>query len=293
MVEVWKPPSSSYAELIDVWRDRCPELDEFSARTLELPHLWRQFHVRAVTDGDGLAGWGFAGDPTFAPGGWWMVHVVTAPRAARQGVASAIYRTLRGIEPDGTVRVIAHVADTDDVAFEVATHWGFVQHMHAINFVLDLVDLPTPVMPTDVSIDDVPLLDVPDPEAVDAMLHASQTNPEAAMAGPMDLAHQQGEAAGFDIPTAHVLRVDGEPAGVCQGEITDSVLQILYTGIDPAHRGRGLARVLKQHAHRYGANLGATVCQTNNEASNAGILHVNESLGFRRVNGTRRLGLDL
>ena len=125
------------------------------------------------------------------------------------------------------------------------------------------------------------------------MLLASQTDPEAAMAGPMELADVRTEAAGFEIPTGHVLRVDGAPAGICLGAVIDGVLQITYTGIDPAHRGRGLARVLKQRVHRDAARLGATEARTSNEATNTGIRHVNDTLGYRRVSGTRRLALHL
>jgi GNAT superfamily N-acetyltransferase len=293
MVEIHESPASTYDDLVAMWHARCPDLDGFSARNFSMPEMWRQVHARTATQDGRRVGWGFAGDPTFAPDGWWMVHVVVPVVVEDHGIGRALYDALRALEPPGTVRVIAQVFDDDDRSLEVATHWGFVQAQHAINSRLPLTDLPEPVLPADVTIDDVPLLEVPDPDGVDAMLLASQTNPEASMARPLELAEQQEQAAAFAVPTGHVLRVDGAPAGICQGEVEDGVLQIVYTGIHPDHRGRGLARLLKQHAHRYGAARGATESRTNNEATNTGIRHVNESLGYRRVSGTRRLALEL
>lgn len=289
MTTIERPPETAYDELVGLWRARCPQLDSFMAREFRMPNLWRGVHVRAAVDDGRYVGWGFCGVPSYAPGPWWYVQVVVPHEVERRGVGSVLHRALQALAPPTTTRLMGEVFDTDERALAVVTHWGYRQYQHAVNYRLDLVDLPAPDLPADVTIDDVPRLDVPDAEAVDAMLLASQTNPEE----PSDLAEHRRLADGFEVPTGHVLRVDGRPAGLCQGEVSDGVLQLIYTGIDPAHRGRGLARLLKQHAHLYGAALGATTCDTNNEAANTGIRHVNESLGYRRVSGRRRVAIDL
>ena len=48
---------------------------------------------------------------------------------------------------------------------------------------MDLVDLPEPVLPDDVTIEDATGLEFPDADAVEAMLVDSQTNPEAVESG--------------------------------------------------------------------------------------------------------------
>jgi GNAT superfamily N-acetyltransferase len=78
--------------------------------------------------------------------------------------------------------------------------------------------------------------------------------------------------------------------GVVDGETA----HVVYTGVDPAYRGRQLARVVKQHLHRELYDRGGRRCVTDNEENNTGIRHVNELLGYRRTMGVyvvrKRLG---
>jgi RimJ/RimL family protein N-acetyltransferase len=53
-----------------------------------------------------------------------------------------------------------------------------------------------------------------------------------------------------------------------------------YTGVDPAFRGRGLARLAKEHLHHRAALLGVRRLYTDNEENNAGIRRVNKALGY-------------
>ncbi len=54
------------------------------------------------------------------------------------------------------------------------------------------------------------------------------------------------------------------------------------TGVQRAHRRRGLALALKLAALRYARSLGAPQIRTNTASDNAGMLGINESLGFVR-----------
>lgn len=79
-----------------------------------------------------------------------------------------------------------------------------------------------------------------------------------------------------------MLRVD-RPSGRAQNNLT---------GTKRAHRGCGLARLLKTHSLHRAAELGATIAFTDNDETNAAMLSVNRALGYqhssRRIEWQRR-----
>ncbi len=103
------------------------------------------------------------------------------------------------------------------------------------------------------------------------MLLASQTNPEAAIGFVMTLEGFGSMLAAGEQPVCVVARVGDTPAGITFGGVQAGVLSIAYSGVDPAFRGRGIMRVVKERAHVVAARLGATVSNTTNEEHNAGI----------------------
>jgi GNAT superfamily N-acetyltransferase len=80
------------------------------------------------------------------------------------------------------------------------------------------------------------------------------------------VAYVDGELAGLTM-----LRVD-RPSGRAHNNIT---------GVRRAHRGRGLARLLKSHSLHRAAGLGVAVAATENDETNAPMLAVNTGLGYR------------
>jgi RimJ/RimL family protein N-acetyltransferase len=91
-----------------------------------------------------------------------------------------------------------------------------------------------------------------------------------------------------------LVDLQGEPVAMSLAQQTDDTdWDVLYTGVHPAARGRGLARVAKAALHDDLVRLGATRLETYNEAGNAGIRHVNAALGYLRVKGARRHRRDL
>jgi len=58
-----------------------------------------------------------------------------------------------------------------------------------------------------------------------------------------------------------------------------------YTCTDPEYRGRGLARAIKLQTLAQSVELGVPLVFTSNDAENAPILHINETLGYRRRPG--------
>jgi ribosomal protein S18 acetylase RimI-like enzyme len=71
-------------------------------------------------------------------------------------------------------------------------------------------------------------------------------------------------------------------------------LEVGYTAVDPAHRGRGIALALKLRAIAYAAGHGFREIRTDSNAGNARMLGINAALGFApapaRITFERRLG---
>jgi GNAT superfamily N-acetyltransferase len=102
----------------------------------------------------------------------------------------------------------------------------------------------------------------------------------------MDLAMLIGFIGTEETPIGSLARLDGRPVAITHGGVADSLLHLSYTGVDPAFRGQGLAKLVKEHAHVRARTAGAVAAMTDNEEHNAGIRHVNEALGYQRCFGT-------
>lgn len=212
-------------------------------------------------------------------------YVIVAEQALGRGLARDFVATLDDRLPS-RVTDLAGTADADDAhTLAVLDHWGWRTLQTSVTSELPLDDLPDLLLPPEVSVEVSNGLTFADEPAVEAMLEASQTNPERAHNGPMTLAQLRGwlSPGGSDTPLGLVLRVDGRPAAISFGIIGGDLVQLVYTGVDPTFRGRGLARLLKQAAHAAAREAGANVAVTNNEEGNTGIRHVNEQLGYRRT----------
>ncbi|HJQ04221.1 MAG TPA: GNAT family N-acetyltransferase [Nocardioides sp.] len=282
---------NDFAPLVDLQLARVPTTRRGVA---ELPFLIRDqmsyLALRtAYVDGT-LAGWGVTARPAhFAPE-MGIMFTVVAPAYTGRGIARTLYDELLPLVPGHITRLGTLVDDQDPVSLEVAQAHGFELKQHGIDSELALVDLPDPTPLPGVDFEDVSDLVFPDEPAVEAMLIASQTNPEAVDAGMIStLENLRGMRASFDPYLAVLARVEGVPAAIITADITDETLYIHYTGVDPAYRGRSIARSLKQFMHLVAAQAGATTSFTTNEESNAGIRRVNADLGYTIVGGMHRL----
>ncbi|HWJ82371.1 MAG TPA: GNAT family N-acetyltransferase [Nocardioides sp.] len=248
----------------------------------------RYFHVRTAHVGDELAGWGLSQQPVFFPPEFALVWVVVAREHGGRGIGRALYDELLTTVPEGVDTIGTGVRDNDPESVAVAEAHGFVVNQHGINSELLLTDLPEPVSVAGLTYEDVSDLVFPDEEAVEAMLRDSQTNPEAAVGIISTLESFRPYQRTRDF-LAVLARLDGEPAAIIAGDISDRVLDIHYTGVGQRFRGRNIGFALKQFAHRVAAERGATSSFTTNEESNTGIRHVNARLGYQVVGGMYRL----
>ena len=86
--------------------------------------------------------------------------------------------------------------------------------------------------------------------------------------------HQEASLAAFvddELAAVTMIRVD-VPSGRAHNNLT---------GTRARFRGMGLARLLKSHSLHVAAGLGATIAITDNDETNAPMLAVNRSLGYR------------
>lgn len=223
-------------------------------------------------------------------------YVVVAPASLGTGIARALAAELDDRLDPAVTDVTTTVDDHDEHALAVADHWGFRRLQHSLTFELDLGDLPPLVLPPHVSVELSYDLVLADEAAVEAMLEASQTNPEREHNGPLTLGQLRAWVApgSGDVPIGVVLRIGGRPAALSHGIVGGEVVQVVYTGVHPGLRGHGLAAMAKQALHLAARDAGATRAQTSNEEQNLGIQRVNQQLGYRRTSGVvwlhRQLG---
>lgn len=67
----------------------------------------------------------------------------------------------------------------------------------------------------------------------------------------------------------------------------------MITGVDRAHRGRGVALALKLLSIEYARRCGADYIRTHNDAENAPILAINRKLGYQPQPGLYLCALRL
>jgi len=235
----------------------------------------------AVEDG-GLVGTGVLRRPPHAPPGVVFEHVAVTTDAEGRGVGAALDSALGRDLPAWVTAFLAQ-ADRDETrSLEVAGHWGFSPIEVSVTSRAQLGDPARPTLPPDVTVEVSPSLSFPDEDDVERMLDVSQTNPERDHGLVLTLAGLRGMAStGGTVPTGVVLRVDGRPAAITYAITALDEAQVVYTGVDPAWRGRGLAELAKRVLHADLAAAGARTCVTNNADDNPGIRRVNERLGYR------------
>ena len=286
-MDVVEVPRERYAELARMFDARLPAADPAEVRMLLCdPTLTDRLVVLAATEGDAVLGWGCLAHLRAHPPGWRAVRVLVPAEHEGRGVGSALHAAVLARAAADPAELLRSGAFDDDArSLRVAAHWGWTVEQCSITSRLDLDGVAPPVTPDGVTLEDASSLSFADRGDVERMLDASQTNPERANGFVIDLAVLTGMLGETERPAVALLRVDGRPAALSFGGVAGEVAHIGYTGVDPAFRGRGLGRLVKQHVHVVARDAGARWCDTDNEEHNAGIRRVNADLGYRRLYG--------
>jgi GNAT superfamily N-acetyltransferase len=269
--------------LVELATERCPATEvaelEFA---LEAEHS-DDFEIVLARSAGTMVGWGLRFQRLVMPRQWRGVRVFVRNDCEGRGVGAALHRALTTVDDVGQWRSV--VFDDDERSLSIARKWGYDVQQHSITSRVDLRTARAPALPGDVTTEPSVDLAFSDAEAVEAMLDASQTKPERGQGLDIDLSFLRGMVGDGERLLAGLLRVAGRPAAITAGALSGEDAHFIYTGVDPAHRGRGLGSLLKQQVHVQAAAMGARWCWTDNEEGNTGIRHVNETLGYRRVYG--------
>ena len=278
----------SVAELTAFVQERLPSLDAGLIRT-QLHVVVPDRRVFEARHNDGaLAGIAISLHPPPAPPGWVMTMVVTGLQDGRQGLGGRLWQAVCDHLDDTVEVLLTFVTDDDAGGLAAAASWGFTSLQHSVTSELDLTSLApaaTQAASDDVTVEVCDDLVFPDDDAVAAMLAASQTNPEAE-AGILTTLEGLRRGTPGQRLLAVLARVGERPAAISVAIADGEEMHVVYTGVDQALRGRGLARRTKDVLHRHAAALGVRVALTDNEDGNAGIRHVNEQLGYVRRSGS-------
>ena len=265
-------------------------------RMLEFLDKVALVHLVAVLDG-AVVGRANLARPPMLPAGTVALNVGVTGPFREQGVGAALFDQVARSVPTGTARLMGFSDDRDDravVPWLARRHFEPFQHSIASELDLTGWQAGAPV-PPDVTVRVVDPQSTRDDEAVARLYVDSDTSPEADQIGATTW-QTQLEAAALSGRRGRLVLLDvaGVPVAMSLAhQDSGTEWDVHYTGVLPSARGRGLARVAKSALHDDLARLGTTRLETYNEAGNAGIRRVNESLGYVRVKGTRRHRRDL
>jgi GNAT superfamily N-acetyltransferase len=88
------------------------------------------------------------------------------------------------------------------------------------------------------------------------------------------------------LPEGHFVAFDGEHVVGVSRVMRDlnhpDVVRQGFTGTHPDYRGQGLALALKLRTIQFARERGYREMRTSNDATNGPMLHINDTIGFRR-----------
>jgi GNAT superfamily N-acetyltransferase len=214
---------------------------------------------------------------------------VVRPAFRGQGVGTALAGALDEALAGETAE--SWVNDTDDRSLAIAGHWGYAVTSHSIESLLTRDKIgpadQTPGGYTTKAMADAEI-DADFEKSVDALMLRGSTHPEFVELGwtvsVSELRHYSA-----DSQWSFVMLGD-EPVAACVAAPREGSSWVVgFTVVDPTHRGRNLARIVKQHLHLRAVELGATDFATRNEERNVGIRALNRAMGYVKIGGEYRL----
>jgi ribosomal protein S18 acetylase RimI-like enzyme len=227
-----------------------------------------------------------------------------APHHRRRGLGAGLYaEATRDLERLGAREIRATAREAAPWLVAALTRLGFVELFRSLDFELDLAahaahdGALAPAAPHQ-RIEITPLTEerARHPDWLPA-LHALyvSVNREVPLPNHIDPALDAAvfadylERAPTSLPEACFIAKEGERyVGLCilhANEDDPTCLQHLFTGVDAACRGRGVARELKLATIAFARRRGYARIVTAVESNNPSMLALNESLGFVRRSG--------
>jgi GNAT superfamily N-acetyltransferase len=268
-------------EIVSFVMRTSPLTDRAILRSALVPETAAFLRVLSARGADGqVAGVAVGRAGSNLPAGTLFALVHVRPDVRSQGVGSRLYTQLVADLSDNLTRLATGVFTDDEDAVAVAQHWGFESQGRSVTTSCDVSDASAPTPVEGLTLEASDSLRFDDEEAVEAMLLASQTNPEFELGLVLTLTSFRETPAPGQRPVAALARVDGYPAAISFAVADGDQMHVIYTGVDPARRGSALARRTKQFLHAHARKFGVRTVLTDNDEENPGIRHVNDQLGY-------------
>lgn len=230
----------------------------------------------------GLTGWHTP--PGHAIG---SVGVLAASRG--RGIGSELLRTLeRWARERGQTHLEGAVPEDDDTSIAWTSARGYAEIGRNSRMVLDLTAIDAPAVDPPPGIEIVTWAERP--ELAEGLWEVAREaapdipGEEETDVGELDEWLDRDMRGGGDRPEAvFVALEDGEVLGYAKLAFSDETTERAYhdlTGVKRAHRGRGIAAVLKAAQIAWAKENGFSALQTSNEVRNAPIRHLNAKHGY-------------
>ena len=253
----------------------------------------RQSEDMAWFLGDGAAAFVLVGWHT--PPGHAIGAVGIAPDRRGAGVGDELLHTIEAWARErGSTQLEGGIAEEDDASIAWAAARGFEEVGRNSRMVLDLTRIEAPEVTPPDGIEIVVWADRP--ELAEGLWEvAREAGPdipgeEDTDVGSLDEWLDRDMRGSGDRPEAVFAAVeDGEVLGYAKLAFSTERTDLAYhdlTGVKRAHRGRGVASVLKATQIAWAKASGYEKLQTSNEVRNAPIRHLNQKHGYVLEPGT-------
>jgi GNAT superfamily N-acetyltransferase len=236
-----------------------------------------------------VAGAGYALTGWHTPPHRGIGAALVLPDRRGQGIGDELRATLeRWAVEHGATELDAPVAEGDDGSLAWAAARGYEEAGRNSRMVLDLTAIEAPAVEPPAGIEIVTWAERPD-LAEGLWEIAREAGPdipgeEETEVGELDEWLERDMRGSGDRPEAVFVAVEnGEVLGYAKLSFSDETTERAFhdlTGVKRAHRGRGIAAVLKAAQIAWAKEKGFRTLQTSNEVRNAPIRHLNAKHGY-------------
>ena len=218
-----------------------------------------------------------------------IAGALVRPAARGRGIGDQLRRVLeRWSAERGITELDAPVSEEDEGSIAWAATRGYHEAGRNSRMVLDLTAIETPTVEPPPGIEIVTWAERP--ELAEGLWEvAREASPdipgqEETDVGPLEEWLDRDMRGSGDRPEAVFVAVeDGEVLGYAKLSLSEETSERAYhdlTGVKRAHRGRGIAAVLKAAQIAWAKEQGYAALQTSNEVRNEPIRHLNQKHGY-------------
>ena len=258
---------------------------------------YEKVRVVAVDEEDAPLGFGeIYHEPTRFEPRRYFIRLAVEARLRRRGIGAALWEQLRAELDERAALVACLWADDGTACQEFVRARGFVEVIRAYEQVLALATARIPVDAAEArlalsGIAIATLADLRARRGDDALRDAYHLHTAARLDQPTlgrVTAYPYADWLEFNVesadalPEAYFVAVDGDRMVGCSSvrRASQDQLRIGITAVLPAYRRRGIARALKLRCHDWARRNGYREIHTSTSRSNAGMVALNESLGY-------------